>query len=237
MPIHLRAEPGDYAPAVLCPGDPRRADYIARTHLTGARQVNGERGLLGFTGTYQGRPLSVQTTGMGGPSAAIVFEELAQLGVQRVVRVGTCGALLPHLHLGDTVVAVSAAPVDRTVATYTGGEAYAPTADWRLVSAAVAEARRVGGQFHVGQVASSDVFYEPDPARPTRLAALGVLALEMEAAVLYTVAALRGLAAVTLLTVSDALYGEAPVRIGDDELQAGVDRMVQIACRVAVDAG
>jgi len=172
---------------------------------------------------------------MGGPSAAIVFEELAQLGVQRVVRVGTCGALLPHLHLGDTIVAMSAAPVDRTVLTYTGGEAYAPTADWRLVSAAVAEARRVGGPFHVGTVASSDVFYEPDRARPARLAALGVLALEMEAAVLYTVAALRGLAAVTLLTVSDVLYGDGPVRIGDDELQAGVDRMAQIACRIAVE--
>ena len=101
MPIHLRAEPGDYAPAVLIPGDPRRAEYVARTFFEGARRVNEERGMLGFTGTFEGKPISVQATGMGCPSAAIVVEELAQLGVKRVVRIGTCGGLAEGLALGD----------------------------------------------------------------------------------------------------------------------------------------
>ena len=99
MPIHLRADPGDYAPAVLCPGDPKRAQYIAdRFFDPGFREVNAERGMLGFTGTFEGNPISVQATGMGCPSAGIVFEELAMLGVQRLIRVGTCGGLQPGDH-------------------------------------------------------------------------------------------------------------------------------------------
>src|ERR1700675_2651056 len=114
MPIHLRAEPGAYATAVLCPGDPLRAEYIARTFFADARQVNRERGMLGFTGTFEGRPISVQATGMGAPSAAIVFEELIQLGARVLVRVGTCGALQPELALGDIVVGISAPSQDAT---------------------------------------------------------------------------------------------------------------------------
>ena len=95
MPVHLRGEPGDYAPAVLLPGDPRRAQYIAETFFDAPRQVNHERGMLGFTGTFEGQPVSVQSTGMGCPSAAIVAEELSQLGVERILRVGTCGGLGP----------------------------------------------------------------------------------------------------------------------------------------------
>ena len=112
MPIHLRAEPGDYAPAVLLPGDPLRARRVAEEFLDDARQVNGERGLLGFTGTHQGVPVSVQATGMGAPSAAIVIEELIQLGADRLIRIGTCGGLQPQLALGDLVIALSAVPAD-----------------------------------------------------------------------------------------------------------------------------
>src|SRR3954447_9440510 len=112
MPIHLRAEPGDYAPAVLLPGDPLRARRVAEELLTDARQVNGERGLLGYTGTHQGRPVSVQATGMGSPSAAIVIEELIMLGADRLIRIGTCGGLRPELGLGDIVIALSAVPAD-----------------------------------------------------------------------------------------------------------------------------
>ena len=105
MPIHLRAEPGDYAPNVLCPGDPRRAKYIAESFFDpGFRLVNEERGMLGFTGTFEGAPISVQSTGMGCPSAGIVFEELIMLGATRLMRVGTCGALQDHMRMGDTVV-------------------------------------------------------------------------------------------------------------------------------------
>src|SRR6266516_6631222 len=114
MPIHLRAEPGDYADAVLLPGDPLRAKYIADTYLDGVVQTNSERGMLGFRGTWEGKPVSVQATGMGCPSAAIVIEELVQLGVQRFVRVGTCGGLQPDLQLGDLIVALTAVPADAT---------------------------------------------------------------------------------------------------------------------------
>src|SRR5262245_42559994 len=137
MPIHLRAEPGDYAEAVLAPGDPLRAQYIARTFFEDVRQVNGERGMLGFTGTFEGKPISVQSSGMGCPSAAIVYEELSQLGVKRIVRIGTCGGLAPGLNLGDLILAISAVPADQTIFTYTKGEPHAPTADWEVVHAAI----------------------------------------------------------------------------------------------------
>src|SRR6266480_3342059 len=114
MPIHIRAEPGEYAEACLLPGDPLRARYIAETYLDGAVERNTERGMLGYTGEFEGRPVSVQATGMGCPSAAIVMEELVQLGVKRFLRVGTCGGLQEDLQLGDLIVAVSAVPSDGT---------------------------------------------------------------------------------------------------------------------------
>src|SRR5215208_462228 len=130
MPIHVRAEPGDYAEACLLPGDPLRAKHIADTFLEDVVQRNSERGMLGFSGTFRGRPVSVQSTGMGCPSAAIVVEELIQLGVKRLLRVGTCGGLQPDLRLGDLIVALSAVPADSTAIHYVGGEPHAPTADW-----------------------------------------------------------------------------------------------------------
>ena len=137
MPIHVRAEPGQYAEAVLLPGDPLRAKYIAETYLDNVEQRNAERGLLGYTGTFEGRPVSVQATGMGCPSAAIVVEELVQLGVKRLMRVGTCGGLQSDLELGDLIVAVTAVPADGTARHYVGGEPHCPTADWALVHGAV----------------------------------------------------------------------------------------------------
>ena len=112
MPIHLRAEPGEYADAVLLPGDPLRAKYIADTYLDDVKQVNGERGLLGYTGTWEGKRVSVQGTGMGAPGATIVFEELIQLGCKKLMRVGTCGGLQPGHALGDLIVALTAVPAD-----------------------------------------------------------------------------------------------------------------------------
>src|SRR5215475_15463784 len=114
VPIHVRAEPGDYAEAVLLPGDPLRAQYIAETYLDDVVQTNSERGMLGFRGTWEGKPVSVQATGMGCPSAAIVIEELVQLGCTKLLRVGTCGGLQNDLQLGDLIVAVTAVPADGT---------------------------------------------------------------------------------------------------------------------------
>jgi 5'-methylthioadenosine phosphorylase/purine-nucleoside phosphorylase len=233
MPIHLRAEPGDYAPAVLCPGDPRRAEYVAEHVLDDAKLVNEERGMLGFTGTFEGRPLSVQSTGMGCPSAAIAYEELIQLGATRLLRIGTCGALQPGMGMADLVVAVASTPSDQTAMTYTGGEAHAPTADWRVVQAAVDIARQRKMPVHVGPIVSSDVFYDPDSDRIRRWADRGHLGIEMEASVLFTIGALRKVSTGCLLTVSDTLYTEEIIRISDEDLKRGVDDMMALAARVA----
>ena len=128
------------------------------------RQVNGERGLLGFTGSFDGTPVSVQATGMGCPSAAIVIEELIQLGCTRLIRVGTCGALQPQLALGDMIVGISAVPADGTARAYTAGEPHAPTADFGLTHGIIHAAKGFGVRPHVGAIASSDTFYDPDPS-------------------------------------------------------------------------
>jgi DeoD family purine-nucleoside phosphorylase len=229
VPIHLRAEPGDYAEACLLPGDPLRAKYIADTFFEDARQVNGERGLLGFTGTYRGRPVSVQASGMGCPSAAIVFEELVMLGAKRIVRIGTCGGLQPDLQLGDLIVAISAVPADGTAIRLVGDEAHAPTADFALVHGAVHAAKELGKRLRVGPIVSSDLFYNPDGDQYRRWAERGVLGVEMEAAVLFTLGALRKVQAGCLLTVSDLLGDGDFVRIGDDEMRAAVTQMTELA--------
>ncbi len=228
MPIHLRAQPGDYAQACLLPGDPLRARYIAETFLDGARQVNAERSLLGYTGTFRGQPVSVQASGMGCPSAAIVIEELATLGVRRIVRVGTCGGLQPDLELGDLIVAVSAVPADST-AVHLVGEPHAPTADWELVHGAVHAAKERGTPVRVGPVVSSDLFYNPDEGQYRRWSERGILAVEMEAAVLFTLGALRKIQTGCLLTVSDVVVRGELVRISDEEMRAAVDRMTELA--------
>lgn len=236
MPVHLRAEPSDYASAVLVPGDPKRARYIAEQFFDpGARCVNDERGALGFTGTFNGRPISVQSSGMGGPSAAIYYSELIQLGARRLIRVGTAGALKPGLRMGDTVVALSATGDDMTASLLVGGEPHAPTADWDLLEATVRIAREKGATVHVGAVVSSALFYDPRPGLMRRWKERGHLAVEMEVAVLYTLGALHGIQTVGLMTVSDIISDDgASERISDEELKAGVDRMMVVACEAAV---
>ena len=235
MPIHLRAEEGDYAEAVLVPGDPLRAKYIADNFFDDARQVNGERGMLGYTGTFKGKPVSVQSTGMGCPSAAIVFEELNMLGARRLIRVGTCGGLQPGMTMGELVIATAATPSDRTALNYTGGEMHAPAASFALVRSAVQHAEMVDRGIRVGGIVSSDVFYQPDTGLAQRWSDRGILAVEMEAAVLYTVAALRNLQALAMCTVSDTIVDGEFLRIGDAELVRAVDEMVEIALEVAID--
>ncbi len=236
MPIHLRADPGDYAPAVLCPGDPLRAQYIAdRFFDPGFREVNAERGMLGFTGTFEGKPISVQATGMGCPSAGIVFEELAMLGVQRLIRVGTSGGLQPGMQMADTVIASAASADDTTPLRYAQMEGFAPSATYSLVErAATLSTESSDHAVHVGGVVTSGIFYDPDPTAFDRWRRLGHLAVEMEAAMMYTIAAVKGMEALAIMTVSDLLAeGESPVRISEDELKLGVDRMMEIGCRVA----
>ncbi len=240
--IHLRAEPGDYAPLVLLPGDPNRARKIAERFdggLAGARQVNEYRGLLGWTGTYQGHPVSVQTSGMGTPSFAIVAEELLRLGVKQLIRVGTCGGIAPGLQTGDLVVAISATPADGATRTYLHGDPYAPTADFALTHTLVHAAEQAGIAVRVGSVASVDVFYNTDPDYASKWRERGVLAFEMEASVLFYLAARAGVQAACLLTVSDVLSEEVTTEetyLSAADLDAAVERMIEVALTAAVQS-
>ena len=238
--IHLRAEADDYAPLVLLPGDPNRATWIAGKFdggLHAARQVSAHRGLLGYTGTYNGVPVSVQTSGMGAPSMSIVVEELIRLGARRLIRVGTCGGIGRGIKTGDIVIASAAAPVDGATRTYLHGDAYAPTADFGLIRSLVQTAERRGQTPHVGQVATVDVFYNPDLDYVTRWRSRGILAFEMETSVLYYLAARAkaagsDVAAATILSVSDVLSEEVTSEesyLPLEELNRSIERMIDIA--------
>lgn len=229
MPIHVRANPGDYADACLLPGDPLRAKYIAETFLEDVVQRNSERGMLGFTGTFQGIPVSVQASGMGCPSAAIVIEELVQLGVKKLMRVGTCGGLQPDLAMGELIVAIASTAADSTASHYVGGEPHAPTADFGLVHEAVHQAKHLGKPVRVGPIVSSDIFYNPDTDLARRWSERGILAVEMEAAVLFTLGALRRVQTGCLLIVSDLVIEGEFVRISDEDMRKAVDQMTELA--------
>jgi 5'-methylthioadenosine phosphorylase/purine-nucleoside phosphorylase len=236
MPIHVRANQGDYAEACLLPGDPLRAKYIAETFLDDVVQRNAERGMLGYTGTFEGKPVSVQSSGMGCPSAAIVIEELVQLGVTKLMRVGTCGGLQPDLSMGDLIIAMSATPADSTATHYVLGEPHAPTADFGLLHEAVHQAKHLGKEVRVGPIVSSDVFYNPDTGIAGRWSERGILAVEMEAAVLFTLGALRKFQAGCMLIVSDVVVEGEFIRITDEEMKQAVDQMTELALHV-VTAG
>lgn len=235
--IHLHAEPGDYAPLVLLPGDPARATAIASRFdggLAAARQVNANRGLLGYSGSVDGRPVSVQTSGMGAPSIALVAEELLRLGARQLIRVGTTGALRSEIELGSIIIATASSPSDGATQTFMGGKPYAPAADFALTRALVESAERLRVPFRVGPIATIDVFshYHPDPnfVAPWRNA--GALAVEMEASALFYLAAARGAQAACMGVVVDIDSGEANQEhtyLSTEELNAAVERMIDVA--------
>lgn len=241
--IHLHAEPGDYAPLVLLPGDPNRSTLIASRFdggLGGARLVNDNRGMLGYTGTIRGRPVSVQTTGMGTPSLAIVVEELLRLGARQLIRLGTTGALRTDLHLGELVIATASSPTDGTTQSFMGGKPYAPAADFALVHALVHAAEQLGVPFHVGPIATIDIFshYHPDPNYVRAWRDAGALAVEMEASALFYLAATRGVQAACLGVVVDIDSGEESQEhtyLSVDQLNAAVERMIDVALAAEVD--
>lgn len=231
MPVHIHAEPGDVAPIVLLPGDPGRAERVA-SRLEDARCYNEFRGLLGYAGLFKGTRLSVQTTGMGAPSAAIVVEELAMLGAKTLIRIGTCGGSGPDVQPADLVIATAACPLDGTSRQYLGGDAYAPAASYRVVHALAEAAEASGTRHHVGLVATEDALYAVTPGWSETWSARGVLAQEMEASAVFTVAALRGLEAGCILLASNSSGHHE--RLPDDELVPAIDRMIDVALEAAV---
>ena len=236
MTPHNHANPGDYAQAVLLPGDPLRAKWIAETFLSDAKLVNSVRNCLGFTGTWNGKPVSVQATGMGQPSTAIYVHELLNTyGVKTMIRVGTCGGLNTKVKVRDVVIGASAATDSTIVTGAFGNYNYAPAADFSLLRAADDAARAKGKTVHVGGIVSSDIFYHPSGLEAySKLIEHGVLGVEMEAATLYTLAARFGAKALTICTMTDCLItGD---EIDAEARQTSLSDMVEIALDVAVGA-
>jgi len=203
---HISAAEGDIAEAVLLPGDPLRAKFIAETFFEDAGEVTAVRGMLGFTGAYKGMPVSVMGTGMGIPSASIYITELIRFyGVKRLVRVGSCGGLSEDVPLRGIILASGACTDSGVNRARYGGWDFAATADFRLLAATVTAAEAVGQVVHVGNVHSSDSFYNPVPNALEIWQGMNVLAVEMEAAGLYGIAASEGVRSLCVLTVSDHL--------------------------------
>ena len=225
---HISAEKGDFAPSILLPGDPLRAKHIADNFLDDVRQVNEVRNMFGFTGSYDGVPVSVMGTGMGIPSASIYATELiTEYDVERLIRVGSCGGIPTSVELRDVILAIGACTDAGVNRVRYGGYDYAATADYWLLRAAADAAAARGISVKVGNVHSADLFYSPDDQAFDRMEAMGVLAVEMEAAGLYGVAAEKGGRALTICTVSDHIRTGAATT--SDERQETFDEMVEIA--------
>ncbi|HWB88288.1 MAG TPA: purine-nucleoside phosphorylase [Acidimicrobiia bacterium] len=234
---HISASPGDFAPSILLPGDPLRARHIAEEFLEDVTQVNDVRNMLGYTGSYLGVPVSVMGTGMGIPSASIYATELVkEYGVERLIRVGSCGAVTERVAVRDVILAIGACTDSLVNRTRYGGLDFAATADFWLLRAAAEAAASKGIEVKVGNVHSADLFYNPDPDAFDRMERMGVLAVEMEAAGLYGVAAEFGARALTICTVSDHIRtGEQTT---SEERQRTFTDMVEIALEaVRIDLG
>jgi len=232
MSIHIGAEAGQIAPTVLMPGDPRRAQFIAETMLEDAECFNEVRGMLGYTGTWEGKRVSVMGSGMGMPSHAIyVHELLNEYDVKTIIRVGTCGALQADMEIGDVVLAMAASTNSQMNKLRFGGMDYAPTADFELLQQAHAVAEARGDRIHVGNILSADTFYDDDPDSWKLWAEFGVLAVEMETSALYTLAAKFQARALSVTSVSDVLPTGALATA--EQRETGFPRMAEIALRIA----
>jgi purine-nucleoside phosphorylase len=234
---HLEAAPGQIAPRVLLPGDPKRAQVIAKKFLDNAELHNQVRGMLGFTGTWKGVPVSVQGTGMGVPSMSIYATELFRFyGVTHAVRVGSCGALVERVKVRDLVIATAAHTNSATNTVRFGAAVhFAPVADTDMLITMRQLARERGASAHCGTVMTSDLFYDDDFAMFEKLASYGTLAVEMECSGLYTVAAAHGVKAICVATVSDHLITHEA--LSADDRQTGFMEMAELALDtiIAVD--
>ena len=229
---HNAAKKGDFAPTVLMPGDPLRAKFIAETFLEDARLVNNVRGIHGYTGTYRGVPVSVMASGMGMPSMAIYATELyREYDVENILRIGSAGAISEKLKLRDVVAAQGACTNSAFAEQYRLPGTFAPIADFTLLETAVAVAREMGVEMPVGNLVSTDNFYAAD-GRTMEWGKMGVLAVEMEAAALYCVAAELGRRALALCSISDHLVTGEELDAG--ERQTTFTTMMEIALNTAL---
>ena len=232
MTPHIRAEPGAIAETVLMPGDPLRARWAAETYLEAPVLVNDVRGMLGYTGQWRGRRVTIHGSGMGMPSLSIYANELiARYGARTLIRIGSCGAMQPHVGLRDVILAQTASAISTPSRALLREVNLAPCADWGLLVAAHGAAGRIGARVHVGGVYSSDTFYDERPDLNEAMTRHGILGVEMEAAELYLLALRHGCRALAVLTVSDHLVtGEA---LPAADRQSSFGEMVEIALAAA----
>lgn len=233
MSIHINAQKGDIAETVLLPGDPLRAKHIAENFLEDATCYNTVRNMLGYTGTYKGKRVSVQGTGMGVPSAILYAQELIQeFGAKKLIRVGTCGAMQEHIQVRDVIVAQSAATDSSLIYKEFAPIHFPPIGNYELIEKTVHAAREHGTKVHVGNVFTSDSFYTEDTAGNEKLQRYGVLAVEMETAGLYYLGSKFGVQTLSVLTVSDhVLTGEETT---SEERQTSFNEMIEIALDAAL---
>lgn len=233
MSIHIGARQGEVAPVVLLPGDPLRAEFVAKTYFTDPVCHSRVRGMLGFTGTYKGARVSVQGTGMGIPSVSIYAHELVNdYAARRLIRIGTCGAFRDDMAIGDVILAQAASTDSAFNKLRFGGRDFAPVASFDLLARAHEAARKRGTRVHVGNVLTCDLFYMQDPDWWKVWARHGVLAAEMETAALYTIAASFGVEALSILTVSDNIAtGKSATT---EQRQTGFTAMMEIALEAGI---
>ena len=225
---HNAADPGQIAQTVLMPGDPLRAKFIAETYLDNAVLFTDVRNMYGYTGTYNGKPVSVMGHGMGMPSVGLYTYELYNFyNVQTIIRTGSAGGIQPDVHLCDIVIAMGACTDSAYASQYKMPGTFAPIADHSLLEKAVNAARARSLEVKVGNVISTDVFYNDDPAYNDAWKRMGILAVEMEAAALYMNAARAGRKALCILTVSDHLYSQEQLTV--EERRSGFGEMIQVA--------
>ena len=232
---HINAAPGDFAPTVLMPGDPLRAQYIAESYLEAPKRVTDVRNMWGFTGTYKGMSVSIMAHGMGIPSASIYWSELIECyGVKRIMRVGSCGTSHPDVKLRDVIIAQGASTDSGVNRMRFGGFDFAALATFSLVQHAVAVAEAQQVRYHVGNIFSADLFYTPQPHMFDLMAKYDVLGVEMEAAGLYPLAAEHRIEALAICTVSDDIpSGDA---LSSDERATTFDEMISVALETALAA-
>lgn len=235
MSIHIGAKTGEIATTVLLPGDPLRAKFVAETFLENVVCYNEVRGMFGFTGTYQGKRISVQGTGMGIPSISIYVNELiTEYKVQNLIRIGTCGAMQEDIHLKDVVLAMSASTDSSMNKLRFNNMDFAPTADFSLLLKAYNNAQKLGVPVRVGNILSTDTFYGDQPDDWKQWAKFRVLAVEMEAAALYTLAAKFNVKALGIMTVSDHLITHEITT--SEERQKTFSKMIEIALQTGLES-